>query len=136
MSRWIYRGEFVSMVNTVMEKSFVIETFRSIFRRILCSSLGESAGEAVLFFLRRGLGRDPSDALWEDPKAVYYTMERTLGTGAKILIDILITRINQEYRLNMGSERFLSLMRNGNQDSVEEIRVFLKEIAESHRKRE
>ncbi|MEM2152330.1 MAG: hypothetical protein QW241_04330, partial [Candidatus Bathyarchaeia archaeon] len=58
-----------------------IEVFRMICREVLHSSLGESAGEAVLFFLRRGLGRDPFEVFWEDPGAFYRELERVFGVG-------------------------------------------------------
>ncbi|MEM2384833.1 MAG: hypothetical protein QXL74_06025 [Candidatus Bathyarchaeia archaeon] len=109
-----------------------IEVFRETSRKIICSSLGESAGEAVLFFLREALKCDPFEVLWEDPRAVYYEMMRVLGEGAKVLINLLVTNINRERGLNMSPDHFLELMRNGDQRSVEELRLFLRKMAEVH----
>ncbi|MCX8170733.1 MAG: hypothetical protein N3E47_01995 [Candidatus Bathyarchaeota archaeon] len=117
------------------EEDSIIEVFRNVCRRALHSGLGESAGEAVLFFLHRGLGRDPFNALWEDPKSVYYEMEKIFGVGAKILINLLIAGVNKEYGLNMNHERLLELMRCGDQMSIEEIRSFMRKIAEAHKYR-
>ena len=120
----------------VLEKSFVIEIFGTVLRNILRSSLGESAGEAVLFFLRRGLGRDPFEAFWDNPKSVYQEMVNIFGVGAKILINILVMRINSEFGLNMSSERFVELMQRGDESSVEEIRSSLTKIAELYERKE
>lgn len=118
-----------------MEKSLIIEDLHNVFKRILYSSLGESASEALLFILRKELGSDPIETFWKDPKTVYHAMEKTLGAGAKVLINVLITRIGQEYGLNMKPEYFLDLMRRGEQSSIREIRAFLKRIAELHKKK-
>ncbi|MEM3479187.1 MAG: hypothetical protein QXV74_04000, partial [Candidatus Bathyarchaeia archaeon] len=67
----------------------IIENFREVCKRIFYSSLGESASEAALFFLRRGLGRDPFEVFWEDPGAFYRELERVFGVGAKVLIKLL-----------------------------------------------
>lgn len=112
--------------------SSIAESFREICRRIFCSSLGESAGEAIIFFLRRELKRDPFEMVWEDPKAVYHAMEKTLGVGAKVLINVLVTTINRECGLNMDPERFLDFIRSGNQESIEEIRYFIRRVVESY----
>ncbi|MEM2728715.1 MAG: hypothetical protein QXF59_06570 [Candidatus Bathyarchaeia archaeon] len=111
----------------------IIENFREVCKRIFYSSLGESASEAALFFLRRGLGRDPFEVFWEDPGAFYRELERVFGVGAKVLIKLLVSRINSEFGLNMSSERFVELMQRGDESSVEEIRSFLTKIAESCR---
>jgi len=130
-----FLGDSASMVNDIVEKRFVIEAFRRVSNKILYSSLGESAGKAILFFLHAELGRDPCEMFWENPKAAYQAMEKVLSIGTKVLISILITRINQEYDLTMDPKHFLSLMCNGSQGSVEEIRAFLRKIAELYRKR-
>ncbi|MEM1582871.1 MAG: hypothetical protein ABIM44_01545 [candidate division WOR-3 bacterium] len=103
-----------------------IEGFRETCRRIIYSSLGESAGKAALLFMQRDLGRDPFDALWEDPRGVYCAMEKIFGRGVKVLVHILVAGINRERGLNISPERFLELMCNGNQSSVEEIRSIVK----------
>lgn len=119
----------------IMEKNFVIEVFRDTFKKTLYSSIGESVCEAIIFFLRMELNRDPFEAFWENPKTVYHAMKKILGGGAEILIDILVERVNQEYGLSMRTERFLNLMCNSNQNSIEEVRAFLREIAELHREK-
>lgn len=108
----------------------IIKIFGEICIRAIHSSLGESAGEAVLFFLRRDLGRDPFEVFWEDPKTFYHTMEKIFGAGTKILINLLIAGINRESGLNINPEHFLELMRSGDQSSSDEIRSFLKRVAE------
>lgn len=123
------------MTDAAMEKEFIIESFHRISSKILCSSLGESACKAVLFFLHAELGRNLSEMFWENPKAAYQAMKKVLGIGTKVLISILVTKINQEYGLTMDPKHFLSLMCNGNQNSVEEIRAFLRKVAELYRKR-
>ncbi|MEM3479840.1 MAG: hypothetical protein QXV74_07360 [Candidatus Bathyarchaeia archaeon] len=70
---------------------------------------------------------------WEDPGAFYRELERVFGVGAKVLIKLLVSRINSEFGLNMSSERFVELMQRGDESSVEEIRSFLTKIAESCR---
>ncbi|MCS7116494.1 MAG: hypothetical protein RMJ31_04530 [Nitrososphaerota archaeon] len=115
---------------------YIIEVFREICKRTLQSLLGEASGEAVLFLLRKNLGRDPSEVFWEDPGAVYREMERIFGIGAKVLINFLVTKINEKFDLNMNPEHFLDLMRSGDQHSVEEIRSFLAKIAELYKKGE
>ncbi|MEM1674610.1 MAG: hypothetical protein QXN24_08620 [Candidatus Bathyarchaeia archaeon] len=110
-----------------------VEVLRHVFRRFLCSSLGESAGEAVLFLLGRDFGRDPFEVLWDDPGAFYSALERIFGAGAKVIMNILIAGVNGECGLNMSPERFLELMRSG---SVKEIQSLLREIAESYKGKE
>lgn len=110
-----------------------IEIVRVICREILHSSLGESAGEAILFFLRSNLGRDPFEVLWDDPGAFYREMEKIFGVGAKVLVKLLVSRINSELGLNISPERFLELMQRGDQRSAEEIHSFLTKIADSYR---
>jgi len=118
-----------------MEKNFVIEVFRDTFKRVLYSSIGESACEAIIFFLHMELNRDPFEVFWENPRTVYHAMEKIFGVGAEILINTFVERVNQEYGLNMRTERFLNLMRNSNQNSIKKVRDFLREIAELHRER-
>lgn len=108
-----------------------IEVFRRICTKVLYSVLGESAGAAVLFFLRSNLGCDPFDMLWENPKAVYDTMEKVFGSGAIILIKVLVTNINSECGLSMDPRHFLSLMRRCDDVSLGEIRSFIVRAAES-----
>ncbi|MEM2718723.1 MAG: hypothetical protein QXJ13_05735 [Candidatus Bathyarchaeia archaeon] len=61
----------------------IVEAFREVCRQILYSLLGESASEAALFFLRKGLGRDPFEVFWEDPGAFYRALEGFLGLALK-----------------------------------------------------
>lgn len=110
----------------------VIETLNEICKRILYSMLGESACLAILFFLRKGLSRDPFEVFWDDPKAFYSELKKVLGAGADLLIKLLVSRINSDFGLNMNPERFLELMHNGDQSSIEEIRAFLIRIVESY----
>lgn len=110
-----------------------LEVFREVFRRIVCSSLGESAGEAVIFFIKETLRRDPIEALWENPRAVYDEMVRLFGEGTKILIGILVSNINRECGLSMNPEYFLELMRNGSQSAIDEIRSFIESVAKAQR---
>lgn len=107
-----------------------IEAFRETSRRIFCSSLGESAGEAVIFLLKEAMKSDPFVALWENPKIFYNEMVKVFGEGAKILINLLITTVNQECGLNMDPKHFLDLMCEGSQKSLDEIRSFIRRVAE------
>lgn len=104
-----------------------------VFSEFLRSSLGEAAGEAILFLLRRELKRDPFEVFWENPKAFYRGIERVLGVGAKILIKLLISRINSELGLSMSPERFLKLMQSDNKSSIEEVRSFIANMHESYK---
>ncbi|MBS7640689.1 MAG: hypothetical protein QXJ19_03865 [Candidatus Bathyarchaeia archaeon] len=108
-----------------------IEVFRRICTKVLYSVLGESAGAAVLFFLRSNLGCDPFDMFWENPKAVYDVMEKIFGSGAIILIEALVTNINSECDLSMDPRHFLTLMQRGDMFSLEEMRSFIVKVAES-----
>ncbi|MEM4982869.1 MAG: hypothetical protein QXK73_04685 [Candidatus Bathyarchaeia archaeon] len=114
---------------SIVERDFLIEFLRSIFKKTLHSTLGGSASEAVLFFLKKGLSRDPFDVFWEDPRAFYRGMERVFGVGAEVLIKLLVSRINSEFGLNISPGHFLDLMRNGDQSSIEEIRSLIKKVA-------
>ncbi|MEM1673346.1 MAG: hypothetical protein QXI56_00540 [Candidatus Bathyarchaeia archaeon] len=109
---------------------FIVEVSREIYKRVFNSLLGESVCEASLFFLYRRLGRDPFEVLWDDPKTFYRELERIFKVGAKVLIKLLVSRINSEFGLNMDPEHFLELMQRGDQISVEKIRLFLKRVAE------
>jgi hypothetical protein len=106
----------------------VIEFFSCLFRRVLASSLGESAAEALLSVLKRGLGREPSEIFWENPKEFYSGMEKTIGMGAEVLVRLLVDAINRESNLNMSPDKFIELMRSGNPKSIEEIRSILRRL--------
>lgn len=110
-----------------------INAFRETSRKIICSSLGESAGEAAIFLLKEALRRDPFEVLWENPREFYEEMVRVFGEGAKVLINVLIISIDREYGLSMRPERFLELMREGNQRALEEIRSFMRMVAEARK---
>ncbi|MBS7625308.1 MAG: hypothetical protein QXF59_05365 [Candidatus Bathyarchaeia archaeon] len=107
-----------------------VKVFREVFRRVLLSSLGESAGEAALFFLRRSLGCDPFEVFWDNPGGFYRELEKIFGVGTKVLIRLLASRINSELGLNIDPERFLELMRSEDRRSAEEIRSLIMKIAE------
>lgn len=117
------------------EKEFIIGVFRDFFRKTLCSSLGESAGKAVLLLIQKRLKDDFFNVLWEDPRAAYSEMERVFGVGINVLINLLAAEIEREYSLKMNPEHFLNLMRSGDQRSIEEMRSFLRRMAESHLKK-
>ncbi|MEM3715635.1 MAG: hypothetical protein QW145_00555 [Candidatus Bathyarchaeia archaeon] len=94
-----------------------IEGFHETCRRIIYSSLSESAGKAALLFMQRIWGaihlmlfgriREEFTALWR----------RFLGEGMKVLVHILVAGIDRERGLNISPERFLELMCSGNQDA-------------------
>jgi len=108
----------------------IIETFREDCERTLYSLIGEPACKATLFFLYKSLGRDPFEVFWSNPKTFYRELESFLGAGAKVLIELLVSRIDGELGLNMKTEHFLELMQRGDQKSVEEIRSFITRIYE------
>ncbi|MEM1586945.1 MAG: hypothetical protein QXX99_05925 [Candidatus Bathyarchaeia archaeon] len=113
------------------DESLVIDVFRRVFRKILFSSLDESAGGAILFFLHEKLGRYPFEVFWENTRAVYHIMEEIFGAGTKVLINLILMSINKWYNIDMSLEHFLDLISRGNKESIEEIRFFLRKIAES-----
>lgn len=117
-------------------EDFALGVFRRVFKMVLYSSLGKSATEAILFFLQNELERNIFEMLWENPKKVYSAMEKILGAGAKILINLLVTTLNREYGLNMNPDSFIELMCSDDQNSIKKIRSFLKKIAEVHEKEE
>ncbi|MEM0489384.1 MAG: hypothetical protein QXY75_07325 [Candidatus Bathyarchaeia archaeon] len=110
---------------------FVIEKLREIYESILYSSIGESAGRAVLLLLRRNLKRDPFIVLWEDPIAFHKALEKVLGVGARVLVRLLVNVLT-ESGLTINSDYFLELINRG---AVEEIRSYLMKIADSHGKK-
>ncbi|MEM2351342.1 MAG: hypothetical protein QXT26_02935, partial [Thermoproteota archaeon] len=105
--------------------------FRATSKKIICSSLGESAGEAAIFLLREVMRRDPFEVLWENPRAFYEEIVKVFGEGAKVLINVLIENINREYGLTMRPEHFLELMREGDRKALEEIRSFIRMVAKA-----
>jgi len=107
----------------------VIEFFSRFFRRVLTSSLGESAAEALLLVLRRGLGQEPSELFWENPKEFYSGMEKTVGMGTEVLVKLLVAAINREGNLNIYPDKFIELMRSGDPKSIGEIRSILRRLA-------
>ncbi|MGP3702811.1 MAG: hypothetical protein ACKD6N_03430 [Candidatus Bathyarchaeota archaeon] len=111
-----------------------VEVFREIFRKIVYSSLGESAGEVLMFFLQKDLGRDPFNIFWENPEAFYYTIKKVFGVGAEVLINLLVGEINKGCGLNINQEHFLELICSGSQGCVEELHNFLKKVAELYRR--
>lgn len=110
-----------------------LKAFRETFRRIVCSSLGESAGEAVIFLIKEALRRDPIEALWDNPSVVYNEMVRLFGEGTKILISILASNINRECGLSVNPEYLLELMRNGSRSAIDEIRSFIESVVKAQR---
>ncbi|MCX8142308.1 MAG: hypothetical protein N3F04_06075 [Candidatus Nezhaarchaeota archaeon] len=122
---------------SIIEKNFVIRTSRSIFKNLLCSSFGESAGEAILFLLRKELGCDPFEMLWDNPEAVFNALKEIFGVGTRILIDTLLMRINQEYGLNVSLKCILHHTYNDrwSQAKVKEVRSFLRRVVQLHERK-
>lgn len=109
------------------EKShFVIEKLRGIYESILYSSIGESAGRAILLFLWENLKGDPFLVLWEDPITFHNALEKILGVGSKVLIRLLLSALS-ERGLTISPDHFLELIDRG---AIEEIRFYLTKMAE------
>ncbi|MEM2482025.1 hypothetical protein DSO06_00370 [Candidatus Nezhaarchaeota archaeon WYZ-LMO8] len=117
------------------DHSAATKAFREVCKLILYSLLGDSACEATLFYMHRSLGRDSFEVLWDDPKSFYRELEKVFGVGAKILIKLLVSRINSELGLNISPERFLELMCADDQHSIEELRSLITKIVEMYRGR-
>lgn len=94
------------------------------------SLFGEPGREILLFYLRKSLGRDPFEVLWEDPRVFYHGLEKFFGVSARIFIEVLINKVNEECGLNASPERFVRLMKEGGERSIEEIREYVKKVAE------
>lgn len=109
------------------------EILRELFRKILHSLLGESAGEAVLLLLEKNLQQDLGRTLWEDPGRIYHELFKIFGEGTKVLISIMISRINQEFKLNVESEKIMKLMCSKDQSSAEELRSIMRLIVKLYR---
>lgn len=120
----------MDMIMIKSEHHFV-EAFREVCKRIICSSLGESAGEALLFLLQDALKCDPFSVLWNDPKSFYRSLEGVLGAGSRVLINILVAGLNREYNLDVDSEHLVKLMLSGDRGSAEEIRFFIRKVVTS-----
>jgi len=109
------------------------EILRELFRKILHSLLGESAGETVLLLLEKNLQQDLGRTLWEDPRRIYYELFKIFGEGTKVLINIMISRINQEFKLNIESEKIMKLACSKDQSSAEELRSIMRLIVKLYR---
>lgn len=105
---------------------FIIEKLREMYESTIYSSIGESAGRAILLFLWKNLKRDPFIVLWEDPITFHNALEKILGVGAKVLIRLLVSTFS-ERGLTISPDYFLELIDRG---AVEEIRFYLTKMAE------
>ncbi|MEM0317359.1 MAG: hypothetical protein QXO97_05160 [Candidatus Nezhaarchaeales archaeon] len=113
--------------------AYLAELFYRLFEKLLYSSLGESAGRAVLLLLRKSLQQDVGKALWENPKKVYDELLKIFGEGTKVLINIIVFGIKQVCKLDINSEDFIELMQSENQNSVEKLRSIMRLIAKSYK---
>lgn len=112
---------------------YALKIFSEVSKEVFYSSLGEATTEAILFLLNRMLSRDPFEVLWREPKTFYREMEKVLGSGVKVLFTLLVSKINSRFGLNIDGERFLELMQSCDQKSIEELRSFIKKIAELYK---
>lgn len=112
----------------------VAESFYEVFRRLLYSLLGESVGEAVLTLVKKSIQQDITKAFWENPRRVYDELFKIFGEGTKVLISIIVSRINQECGLDIKPEKLITLMCSGDQGNVNEIHSIMMLIAKSYKK--
>lgn len=87
---------------------------KMFFQGAVRSLLGESGSRVLEAYMKRVLGADPYDILYDDPKAFYDGLRSFLGPGANALLKILAKNIIKEYRLeDISPDQILDLMEGG-----------------------
>ncbi|MEM4603327.1 MAG: hypothetical protein QW794_04290 [Thermosphaera sp.] len=109
----------------------IAEHLRGLLRKTFHSLLGESAGEAVVLLLEKSLQQDLGRALWENPKRIYDELLRMFGEGTRVLMNIIISNINQECKLNIEPGKIMKLMCSENRSDVEELRSIIRLVVKS-----
>lgn len=88
----------------------MIEGLRKTFEEAIDNSLGVSAKEAIIFHLRKRLGGDPFQVLWENPAAFYKELEKIFGSGAIFLIKLFVDGLNKKFNSKHSPETFLKFL--------------------------
>lgn len=88
----------------------MVENLRKTFEEAMGKSLGVSAKEAIIFYLRERIGEDPFKALLEDPATFYGELERIFGNGATILVKLFTDELNKKFNLKHPPETFIKFL--------------------------
>lgn len=91
-------------------KTDMVENLRKTFEEAMGESLGVSAKEAIIFYLRERIGEDPFKALLEDHATFYRELERIFGNGATILIKLFADELNKKFNLKHPPETFIKFL--------------------------
>ncbi|MEM4922345.1 MAG: hypothetical protein QXU65_05050 [Sulfolobales archaeon] len=84
-----------------------------------------------MLLLEKSLQQDLGRALWENPKRIYDELLRMFGEGTRVLMNIIISNINQECKLNIEPGKIMKLMCSENRSDVEELRSIIRLVVKS-----
>ncbi len=110
------------------EKAVILDKLRETFREVIASSMGSSVCEVVDFYFRMNLGKEPYEALWDNPPAFFDILQRVFGSGTEIFVRLLVDGINRKYGLRYDAEVFMKLMGDKNEESKTRFREILRRI--------
>lgn len=110
------------------EKSIILNNLRETFREVIASSMGSSVCDAIEFYLRKYLGKDPFEVFWDDPPKFFGALQKVFGAGAEVFIKMLILGVNRKYGLRYDAETFLKLLNSKNEKSLMKFHDILKKI--------
>jgi hypothetical protein len=96
-------------VSIAEQKDLLPRVARRIFEEATSASLGSTFHIIISFHLQNKFGKDPYEALIEDPKSFYNGLKEVLGAGAEAVINLVGTFLTVKYKVNCTSEEFVEL---------------------------
>ncbi|MEM3922447.1 MAG: hypothetical protein QW330_04215 [Nitrososphaerota archaeon] len=105
---------------------------KSAFKGAMRSVFGENGSRILELHLRRFLGKDPYEALYEDPRLFCDGLRSFFGPGAKGLLTVLAkTLIRESGVQGLTPDQVIELLENGDQ----ELKIhFFAILCSSHRR--
>lgn len=112
------------------EKTILYKIAKEVFEEATMPVLGQAAYEAICFHLKQRIGREPNEALVDEPKKFYEEFENILSSGADVLLSHVGKCIADKYGVSCSSEEFVEILYRGDESSKEKIVEIMSEIHE------
>jgi len=118
----------------VTEKTQLYKIAREVFEEATTPILGSNIHEVICFHLKQRIGRDPYQALLEEPKTFYDELEKIFSNGANILLNHVGKCLADKYGANCSPEEFAELLYRGDESSKDKIIEIMMKIREKKNK--
>ncbi len=117
-----------------MEKTQINETAKKILQETTTQMLGPSACEVLFFHLKQRLGKDPCDALLEDPATFYGEFANVFADATQITLKSFGEILSSKYGCPCSSAEFLELIHKGDEQCREKLAEMMQKIVENYKK--